>query len=291
MIKANHHFFQLISAIVIMSSSGVLARSVDISPELAIWVRSLLGVLVLFVSIRLMGLPTWTGPGKPLMAVVLSTILFGIHWVTYFYALYFSNVAVGMLSLFTFPVMTAILEPLIVKSKFSFVDLILALIAFAGVYFLVPEFDLNNKTTQGVLIGLFSALTYSLRNLTLKLHVKEHSGITLMFMQLLGLVVLLSPTLFYGGYLPNLVGIRQDWLPLLILGVFTTAIGHTMFVMSFKNFSITMISILSTLTPLIGIGLGMYFLNEIPENNIWIGAGLISVAVIAESMKAIRSTG
>ena len=41
----------------------------------------------------------------------------GGHWITYFYALKFSNVAIGMLSLYTFPVMTALLEPFFIKVK------------------------------------------------------------------------------------------------------------------------------------------------------------------------------
>lgn len=289
--KSNANFIQLFAAIIIMSSSGTLARSLDISAELAIWTRCILGAVVLFGIIKWMKLPLGVGKGRPLKMVVISTILMTIHWVTYFYALYYSSVAVGMLSLFTYPVMTALLEPLIVKSKFNLGDLILALIAFIGLYFLVPEFDLDNQVTQGVLFGLLSAFTYSLRNLILKLYVKDHSGITLMFMQLLGVALMLTPVVFYYGVGHSFVGIAHDWMPLLLLGVVTTALGHTIFVMSFKNFSITTVSILSTLTPLIGIGLGMLFLNEYPEGKIWIGAGLISVAVVAESLKSMRNSG
>lgn len=272
-----------------MSSSGTIARSLSITVEQAIWARCVLAALMLFAILKWMKLPATVGKGRPLQMVILSTLLLATHWVSYFYALYYSSVAVGMLSLFTYPVMTALLEPLIVKSKFSLQDVLLALVAFAGVYFLVPSFDLDNQVTQGVLLGLFSAFTYSLRNLILKLYVGEHSGITLMYLQVVGVVILLFPALFYQGFQESIAGIVGDWLPLLILGITTTAIGHTMFVMSFKNFSITTISILSTLTPLIGIGLGMLFLNEFPEGKIWIGAGLISVAVIWESVKSAQS--
>ena len=61
------------------------------------------------------------------------------HWVTYFYALQWSNVAIGMLSLFTYPVITALLEPLILKTKFQKHHLILGFIVLIGVYFLAPD--------------------------------------------------------------------------------------------------------------------------------------------------------
>lgn len=52
--------------------------------------------------------------------LILAGLFMGIHWVTYFYALQWSNVAIGMLSLFTYPVITAFLEPLFFKTHFKF---------------------------------------------------------------------------------------------------------------------------------------------------------------------------
>lgn len=272
-----------------MSTSGVIGRTVTVSPEIAIWARCVIASLVLFGMLKVLKQPLGVGKGKALKVVIWSTLLFGLHWVTYFYALVYSSVAIGMLSLFTYPVMTALLEPLIVKSKFKWSDLILSLVAFTGVYFLVPSFDLDNQVTQGVLIGLVSALIYAIRNLLLKLHVKEHSGMTLMFMQVVGVAVLLTPVLFLDLDVGvHLSMIQTDWMPLLILGVFTTAFGHTLFVMSFKNFSITTVSIFSTLTPLIGIGLGWLFLDEIPEGNVLIGGAIIMSAVMVESLRSLR---
>lgn len=271
-----------------MSTSGVLARAMNVPPELAIWVRCVIAGLALGVVLKLLKLPLWIKEPKARMIVLVSTILFGLHWVTYFYALHYSSVAIGMLSLFTYPVFTAILEPIIIKSKPKLIDIGLSFVAFFGVFFLVPDFDLTNNVTLGVVIGVVSAIAYSLRNIMLKLHVQNHSGITLMFMQVVGLSVLLSPVFLLGDIPLQLDMIVVDWWKLLTLGLFTTAFGHTLFVVSFKNFSITVISILSTLTPLIGIGLGFLFLNEIPQGNVWIGGVLISVAVLVESLKAAR---
>ena len=272
-----------------MSTSGVIGRIVAVSPEIAIWTRCVIASVVLFGMLRVLKLPHGVGKGKALHVVIGSAILFGMHWVTYFYALVYSSVAIGMLSLFTYPVMTALLEPLIVRSQFKWSDLILSLLAFTGVYFLVPAFDLDNQVTQGILLGLVSALIYAVRNLLLKLHVNAHSGMTLMFMQVVGVAVLLTPVLFLDMDLSTHASmISTDWMPLLILGVFTTAVGHTLFVKSFKNFSITTVSIFSTLTPLIGIGLGWLFLDELPEGKVLIGGVIIMSAVVIESLRSMR---
>ena len=53
-----------------------------------------------------------------------------------------------------------------------------------GIYFLVSEFNIDNSKTQGLLIGLLSALAYSLRNLILKKHNAMGNGSIQMIYQL-----------------------------------------------------------------------------------------------------------
>ena len=50
----------------------------------------------------------------------------GAHWVTYFYALKLSNVALGVLSLYTFPIFTAILEPVFLKIKLMYMTILVS---------------------------------------------------------------------------------------------------------------------------------------------------------------------
>lgn len=287
--KFDVKFGQLILAILLISTSGVLGRSVDVSPELTIASRCILGAVALLAVAIFTKQPLYISIGKPFYMVALSTVFLGVHWICYFYALYYSSVAVGMLSLFTFPMITVLLEPLITKSKFNPWDFLLASMAFIGLFFLVPAFDLDNQVTRGVVFGVVSAVAYALRNLILKLHVKDHSGITIMWMQLAGLSVLFSPILFFGGLEINLTALALDWKPLLLLGVVTTAIGHTALVFSFKKFPVSMVSILSSLMPLLGICWGMLFLGEYPAGKVWIGGGLIGVAVVVESLKAVKN--
>ena len=55
-----------------------------------------------------------------------------VHWVTYFYALKLSNVALGVLSLYTFPIIIALLEPLFLKVKFDPIYILLGLMVLIG---------------------------------------------------------------------------------------------------------------------------------------------------------------
>ena len=101
------------------------------------------------------------------IAILLSGFFMALHWITYFFSLQWSSVAIGMMALFTYPLITVFLEPLFMNVKLQKRHFILGLMVIFGIYFLVPEFNIENSKTQGLLIGLLSALAYSLRNLIL----------------------------------------------------------------------------------------------------------------------------
>jgi drug/metabolite transporter (DMT)-like permease len=62
----------------------------------------------------------------------------------------------------------------------------------------------------------------------------------------------------------------------------TTAVGHTLFLNSFKNFSIGTVSIMSSIQPIYGILFGIVFLSEIPSFRSIIGGLLIFMTVFIE---------
>ena len=61
---------------------------------------------------------------------------------------------------FTYPIITVLIEPLFISVKLKARHIIFGILILIGVFFLVPNFDFNNKATQGLLMGLFSALAY-----------------------------------------------------------------------------------------------------------------------------------
>lgn len=206
----------------------------------------------------------------------------GGHWITYFYALKFSNVAIGMLSLYTFPVMTALLEPFFIKVKLDPIHIFLGFLVLIGIYILAPEFNLDSSNVQGILLGLLSALCYALRILILKQHIANYNGTMLMMYQLLILTIVLAPFLYFM----DTSGIKTQFPYVIILALVTTAIGHSMFVHSLKYFSVSTASIMTSALPVYGIIIAFFFLGEIPSSNVVIGGLLIISTVLIEGIRS-----
>lgn len=283
----NRHLFNLLElqlAMLCISTSGALGRYITLPPALTIWWRALFALLFLGVFCWWKGYSFRFGNTKNARVILFTGVLLAAHWVTYFYALRLSNVAIGMLSIFTYPVMTALLEPIILKTKFQGVQLLLAGMVLVGIFFLVPELNLDNSITQGVLMGLLSAFVYSIRNILLKTKVADFNGSVIMFYQMVVSIVLLAPVLF----LYSSIEVPQFLGQIVILGLVTTAIGHTLFLNSFKHFSVSTASIMSSIQPIYGILLGMIFLKEFPNWQSLIGGALILLTVVIESRRVKR---
>ncbi len=274
------NLLELNLAVLFISTSGVLGRYIDLPVPFIIFARALLAGFLLFSYAKYKGL-NFTIDSKDKISLLIGGAFLGAHWITYFYALKLSNVAIALISLYTFPVITAILEPIMLKQKIQKVHLMLGLVVLIGIYFIVPDFNLENRYFYGICLGLLSAVLYSLRNIMLKSKVNKYNQSIVMLYQLSAITVLLLPTtiLFDNTQL-------MDYLPsLFLLALLTTAIGHTLFVSSIKKFSITSASLISSLQPIYGIILAFLILNEVPQANTILGGGLIISCVIFESIR------
>jgi len=272
----------LLFATLFISTSGVLGKYIDMPSEVIIWFRASLAMIFLYAFCKYKKIDLIIKSKKEYIPFFISGVFMAAHWVTYFYALKLSNVALGVLSLYTFPIITALLEPVFLKVKFNPIYIVLGVMVLTGIYILVPELDLNNSQLKGVLFGLFSALCYAIRILILKQHVANYNPTMLMFYQTVIITILLFPTLFFM----DLSGLQSQFPFLLLLAFLTTAIGHSLMLQSLKFFTATTTTIISSLQPIFGIILAFIFLNEVPSIKTFTGGGLILLTVIMESVRS-----
>lgn len=264
----------------LISTSGAIGRYITIVPTTSIWVRSLLAAVILFCFCMFSRLSFKINRKADLVNILLSGLFLGLHWTLYFYSLQYTNVAIAMLTLFTFPLFTAIAEPIFYKTGWSFSQLAGSIMVLIGLYVLLPSTDLSDNNVMGILIGIGSSLSYTIRNLILKPQVSRYNGSVLMTYQLIVVTLLMIPFQLE-------ISFTEIWdfaLPLAILALFTTSMGHTLFLRSFKYFSLSMASILSSLQPIYGIIIALIFLGEVPELNSILGGVLILGTVVITSV-------
>ncbi|MEM1002067.1 MAG: DMT family transporter, partial [Bacteroidota bacterium] len=273
--KSFSSLFELNLAVLLISTSGVLGRYIELPVPLTIFLRALLActILLIFVVLKRYSLKVKSEDKKTML---LSGIFMGLHWITYFYSLQISNVAIAIISLYTFPVITAFLEPLLLKTPFHKSHIVSGLLVIIGIYILAPEIDFSSNNFRGATVGVLSALCYALRNIIIKPKVHSYNQSSIMFFQMVVVTILLIPTIHYFNY----DAVKLYFPALLLLALVTTVIGHTLFVKSLKYFSASSASLISSMQPLYGILLAFLFLGEEPSPNTFIGGTLVVSAVV-----------
>jgi len=216
---------------------------------------------------------------KDYSIVILLGVLLALHWVTYFHAMQVSSIAVGVIALYTFPIITVFLEPLFHGEKPHIKDIISALTVLVGIYLLVPEFSLNNETTQGILWGVLSALFFSLRNIVQGHYFKGYSAKHSLFYQTLVTFIVLLP--FSFEVVPEVTTIQ--WGQLLILGVFFTAVPHTLFAFSLLNLKAKTVSLVACVQVVYATIFAALLLGEWAELSTVIGGLIVVSAAMYES--------
>lgn len=265
-----------------ISTSGPLAKFIDLSPPIIIWWRCSMGALVLYIYCRYIKADLKIKSKKDVMMFISSSLFLGAHWITYYYSLKLTNVAIGMLSLYTFPVITALLEPLFIKVKLDPVHIVLGFVVLLGIYILAPDFDLQSTHLIGVVLGVISAILYAIRLLLIKQLVVKYNGTMLMFYQIFILTIVLLPVLFFM----DTTGTQSQFSYLLLLALVSTALGHSLMVRSINHFAVSTASIISSAQPIYGIIIAFFLLNEVPNLNTYIGGSLILSTVIIEAIRS-----
>ncbi len=116
--KHFHGLLVLYIAVFLLSLNGLFAKLIPLDALSITQLRSVIAVfgflafgLVRKRKLRVKNLKQQFG------VAFLGGLLLGLHWITFFHAMQVSTVAIGMLSLFSFPIMTILLEPLFNKKN------------------------------------------------------------------------------------------------------------------------------------------------------------------------------
>ncbi len=280
-------------SVLIMGHTTLFAKLLPFHAVTIIGIRSIIAIVFLALfnysrkGIQFLRLKS----RKDLFFFVLLGSLMTIHWITYFHSIQVSTIAVGMVSLFTYPVFTAILEPLFFRGSVRIGDFLVALYVLFGIAIMgfgkenFQSFGLRESgNLTGVFWGMISAFLYSLRNILAKKKLKEYSSSDLMFYQLLVCGIVCFP---FWEFSEEIVSPR-NLLLFFLLGIVFTAIAHTLFLKSLTSMPATIAGILSSISPIYGTCAGWLYLSEIPETTTILGGLIVMSGSILESWKLGR---
>ena len=271
-------------AVLLFGGTALFAKLIGLNALDITAYRAAIAGLAICVLLTLQKKPIKLHRAKDYVIAILLGVAVGIHWVTYFAGMQLAGITVGMLAFFTYPVITVFLEPLFNKSKPKAKDIISAVVVIIGIYLLIPNVNLGDDITLGVVTGVVSALFFALRNITHKRYFSEYGGPQTMFYQTLVASLMLCAFI----EVPITEINDTDLILLLIAGVVFTAMPHSLFAASLKHLSAATAGLISCLQPLYGTILAIIILHERPSVMTLIGGALIVSAACFETWSISR---
>lgn len=276
---------QLHIAVFLFGAAGLFGKILFIHPLMIVLGRVVFATLSLYLILRIQKGKIKLEKNIHYLDFMFLGILLAFHWFSFFKSIQLSTIGIGLLTYSTFPLFTVILEPLFFKDKLDKANLLLTILAMVGVFILVPEVDISNDVTLGVIWGIMSGLSFSILSILNKFYIKKYSGLIIAFYQDMYASIFLLPFLI-------IIPFDFSWATLaflFLLGTVFTALSHSLYINSLKNIKAQVASLVATLEPVYGILLGFFILNEIPNNRTIIGSVFILFAILILSLKKRKS--
>ena len=254
-------FIQLHIAVLLAGLTGVLGKIITLNEGLLVWYRLLLTALALWV-IYLFRRPSSSIARKDIFRIFGIGAIAALHWVAFYGSIKYSNVSVGLLCFSAVGFFTALIEPLVLRHRVDYVELLLGLMVIAGI-FLIFQVDPSYKT--GIIIGLISSLLGSLFPVLNKRILERVPAGTVTLYELTGGFLFLSILLpFYLKLVPasKLLPDWKDWIGLLVLSLACTVLAFNLSMNALRKLSAFTVNLSYNLEPVYGIILAFILFRE-----------------------------
>lgn len=285
-------FIQLHTAVFLAGFTAILGKLIGLNEGLLVWYRLLITVVVLALLLyfkkQLQLIPV-----KDVLKILGVGLIVAIHWVSFYGSVKYGNVSIAVVCISASGFFTAFFEPLIFKQRIVLAEILLSLIAIAGIYII---FDFHPQYKTGIIFGVISAIGSSLFPIFNKKLLLRFTPSTLTLYELGGGFVALSILIpLYllqfpaAYYLPT----ATDWLWLLVLACVCTVLCFDLQLNALKKISPFTANIAYNMEPVYGIILAFIFFheNKLLESYFYLGVGLIILSVVLQTGRVWLKAG
>ena len=281
-------FFQLHLSVVLAGFTGLFGKLVTLNETTLVWYRIFFTALILIVFT---GFPRvrW----KKLLQIAGCGTLLGLHWLLFYASIKASNVSIGVVCFASMCFFTSIFEPLIFHKKFSWVEMLLALITVAG---LVCIFSFDSRYRLGIAIGILSAAVCALYATTSKKVSADVKARTMLLYQMLGGLIGVSIIIpfylmLYPSSQPVCVipeGANLWWL--LSLALFCTAGLYLLQIIVLRTLSAFTVNLTYNLEPCYTILIAFIAFGEARElsASFYVGISMVILSVVLQTIRSIK---
>ena len=229
-------------------------------------------------------------PRKRILEMMGVGCIVALHWVTFYGSIKYSNVSVSVTCLSAIGFFTSIFEPIIMRRRFDIMEMLLGLLAIAGIYLIFnfyPEYKL------GIIFGIISAMLACLFPIFNKSFLKSVKPVMVTFYEMSGGVLALFvilPFYFHFFPAPYFIPTTSDFLWLLVLSWACTVFAFILSLNALKHISAFTTNLSYNFEPIYSIILAFIIFkeNQFLGPGFYMGFTLIILAVTLQMMRVYK---
>lgn len=208
------------------------------------------------------------------------------HWLFFYSSIKYSNVSVALSCFSITSFLTAIIDPIMSKTRIKKTEVLLGIIIIPAIYLI---FYFNQIYFTGMILAFLAALTASIFTILNKKAVSKTDSLSMTFIELLsGLIFITLIMPLYSIVFPdtNMIPSNNDWMWLFVLSIMCTVIPFNMSLKALKDISAFTANFVVNLEPIYGIIMAIFIFQENKELNIgfYIGAFIIIFAIFLQPL-------
>jgi len=281
--------YQLHLAVLLAGFSGILGKLISLDQGPLVWYRTGITMIAFLIFLIWTRRLKKTSPGE-MLRIASAGCLLSIHWLCFYGSIKYANVSIALVCFSASAFFSALLDPLMMKRKFSFREVLLSMIAILGIY-IIMHFD--KRFTTGIILGLFAAFFNAWFTVLSKKLTEMHDPYTLSFYEISAGFLFLSAILpFYLKIFPHtvLIPTTLDWVYLTILSIGCTVFALVLAFSSLKKVGSFTTNLTYNLEPVYGILLAfmIFHENEYLNKNFYLGFTLILTSVILQLSRTLQ---
>lgn len=275
-----YYYIILHLTVVIWGFTGILGKLINMPSSSIVLDRMLIAFLTLIIVMivkKRKEIVLWRYKWQMLFVGFITAA----HWATFFEAIKVSNISVTLCCLSSCSFFIAIIQPLFLKNKLKFYEIILGLFVVLAIYII---FSFENKFSLGIILSLFSAFFAAIFSVWNAVLIKNNSSLVITLYEMLGGTITMSLYLLMIGEfnVNNIIPYSYDLFYVLVLGIICTALAFLLGTEVLKELSPFTVSVSINLEPIYAILLALWFFgeSEIMSIEFYIGAAIILTTII-----------
>ena len=144
-------------ALVLFGSIPVAVRHISANPYTIGIFRLAIASVVLGILLR----PALPSSRRDWGRLAVIGFLFFGHWLTFFLSIKMSSASIAAIGLSTYGIFLILFSAVFGNHHLRLIEVAAVLVAAAGAIFIIPQLDLSNRVTIGVLLSMLSAIFYA----------------------------------------------------------------------------------------------------------------------------------